>query len=516
MSDAASCGGDTCGENLQIPPDLPSDDSAESALPESCPAATSRISVKHVVEVIRSFNVYKRFLVTSIGFGGMLDLQMLQTLNLKFSAWTMSKVCTSRRAIVLAANKVLKFWPEDVHKVFGIPCGHRNIKGRDGHIKPEAVQFIKTALGMDKKGVHSLRAVEDFLRRDISESSSKLEKDCFQIAFVIFVMGHVLAPTTKHDYATIDFWGALADTETISQFNWCEYVIQAMLAGVKRLKNDIRSGNPVSNLVGCHFFLQIFVLDNLDLGIFNKHHSVLPRVKEFDQKSVRNMITQATDVGKGTTSYASAMLRDHSTVCYERSKYPVLELSESRNTAFSPMQPSFSCGATASATSARDASTSAQKHNLITEMMPTTIRLLGPMDFSNYLRRQYPHLANDETTVLLKEVNARCISHLTTARGHIQLEMMKFADKLYAARPRTCTCCAARGYDECPPRAPAAPNVNVTRTPARNVIQGHRLNLSPCEANTSTSKRVKIAHSPYPSEENRLGSALRQFLQTVT
>lgn len=255
MSDAASCGGDPCGENLQIPPDLPSDDSAESALRESCPAATSRMSVKHVVEVIRSFNEYKRFLVTSIGFGGMLDLQMLQTLNLKFSAWTMSKVSTSRRAIVLAANKVLKFWPEDVHKVFGIPCGHRNIKGRDGHIKPEAVQFIKTALGMDKKGLHSLRAVEDFLRRDISESSSKLEKDCFQIAFVIFVMGHVLAPTTKHDYATIDFWGALADTETISQFNWCEYVIQAMLAGVKRLKNDIRSGNPVSNLVGCHFFL---------------------------------------------------------------------------------------------------------------------------------------------------------------------------------------------------------------------------------------------------------------------
>ncbi|XBJ11384.1 hypothetical protein VPH35_016090 [Triticum aestivum] len=206
MSDAASCGGDPCGENLQIPPDLPT--------------ATSRMSVKHVVEVIRSFNEYKRFLVTSIGFGGMLDLQMLQTLNLKFSAWTMSKVSTSCRAIVRAANKVLKFWPEDVHKVFGIPCGHRNIKGRDGHIKPEAVQFIKTALGMDKKGLHSLRAVEDFLRRDISESSSKLEKDCFQIAFVIFVMGHVLAPTTNHDYATIDFWG-------------------------------------LYNLVGCHFFLQV-------------------------------------------------------------------------------------------------------------------------------------------------------------------------------------------------------------------------------------------------------------------
>ena len=136
----------------------------------------------------------------------------LQKLNLKFNAWTMSKVSVSQRAIILSESKKLTFWPEDVHKVFGIPCGHRSIRGRDGHITPDAIQFIKKTLGMDKKGVHSLRAAEEFLLRDVSETSSKLEKDCFQIAFVIFVMGHVLAPTTKHDYATIDFWWSLANT----------------------------------------------------------------------------------------------------------------------------------------------------------------------------------------------------------------------------------------------------------------------------------------------------------------
>lgn len=54
------------------------------------------------------------------------------------------------------------------------------------------------------------------------------EMDCFQIAFVIFVTGHVLVPTTKYDYATIDYCGALANTETISQFNWCEYVVECL------------------------------------------------------------------------------------------------------------------------------------------------------------------------------------------------------------------------------------------------------------------------------------------------
>ncbi|XP_037461290.1 uncharacterized protein LOC119332213 [Triticum dicoccoides] len=161
---------------------------------------------------------------------------------------------------------------------------------------------------MDRTGVHSLRAAEEFLLCDISEASSKMEKDCFQIAFVIFVMGHVLAPTTKHDYGTIDYWGALANTENISQFNWCEFVLDFLLEVVRRLKNDMMANNLNTNLVGCHLFLQIFFLDNVDLGIFNKNHNVLPRISDFDQSSMKNMITMATDIGKGPTSYSKCMV----------------------------------------------------------------------------------------------------------------------------------------------------------------------------------------------------------------
>ncbi|KAF7050053.1 hypothetical protein CFC21_058467 [Triticum aestivum] len=221
----------------------------------------------------------------------MLHLPLLHKLNLKFSAWTMSKVSVRHHAIVLSESKILKFCPEDVHKVFGIPCGHRNVRGRDGFILPEAVQFIKGTLGMDKTGVHSLKAAEEFLLRDISESSSKLEKDYFQIAFVIFVMGHVLAPTTKHDYATIDYWGALANTEAISQFNWCEYVLESLLEAVRRVKNNMLAGNLNTNLVGCHLWLQVFFLDNINLGMFNKRHDVLPRIGAYDQASMRKIGT---------------------------------------------------------------------------------------------------------------------------------------------------------------------------------------------------------------------------------
>ena len=55
--------------------------------------------------------------------------------------------------------------------------------------------------------------------------------------------------------------------------------------------------------------LQVFLLDNLDLGIFSKSHSVLPRISEFDPESFRRMLAMAADPVKGTTSYAHANVK---------------------------------------------------------------------------------------------------------------------------------------------------------------------------------------------------------------
>jgi hypothetical protein len=223
------------------------------------PQFTSRISIKRVVEVIQGFTEYKQWLVEEIGFGGVLKIPMIQKVSLKFSAWTMSKVDVVRQAICIRDDKVLKFWAEDFHKMFGVPCGNRDVKGRDASITQESIDLIKKSIGLDRAGEHSLRAVEEFLKRDVKDESSKIEKDCFQIAFVIFVMGHLFAPSTKYDYCQIDFWGAVANTDNIAQFNWCDYVLQCLLDAVIKLQKDMSNGNSTINLSGCHVFLPVNV-----------------------------------------------------------------------------------------------------------------------------------------------------------------------------------------------------------------------------------------------------------------
>nr|XP_051216609.1 uncharacterized protein LOC127334227 [Lolium perenne] len=309
MSESGSCDDDT--SRVRTPSAARATRSAgDQYRQDKTPNLTSRCSVKHAFEVIQRFSDFKRWLVSEIGWAGMLDVPFLQKLNLKFSAWIMSRVDVHNRSIVITDKKILKFWPQDVSKVFGIPHGPRNVIGRDATIRPDAIEFIKTTLGMNQAGAHSLKAAENFLIREITEDSSKIEKDCFQIAFVIFVMGHILAPSSKYDYATIDFWGALANTENIAQFNWGEYIIQSLLDAVDKYKRDVRNQAQTINLFGCHLWLQVFLLDNLDLGIFNKRHDDLPRIKVFDQDWLRRTITMASDLGKGPNSYTSAPMAD--------------------------------------------------------------------------------------------------------------------------------------------------------------------------------------------------------------
>ncbi|XP_048545183.1 uncharacterized protein LOC125524137 isoform X3 [Triticum urartu] len=358
-------------------------------------SVTSRLSVKQVVTVVQSFGEYKRWLVSEIGFGGMLKLPLIAKIDLKLSLWVMRKVEVVSRMIVIDKDRKLLFTPEDFHKVFGVLCGNRDVRGRDGDISIRSVEFIKDIIGMNRSAAHSLKATEIFLYRDINESSTKMEKDCFQIAFIIFVLGYVIAPSTKHDYMTIDFWGAVANPELIGQFNWCQYAMDKLMGAVIKLKHDDEERAATINLFGCHFFFQIFLLDNIDLGLFNMKHDVLPRVQCFDAKRLREMIIMAYCPKNGAVSYVPATLRPADDVCYKS----VLHMSDAVGGTDIDVQkdnpscsrPVFNIGGvnpplSAISSRASISKTSVEGSKSAHVVMPDP-RSVGPIEFSSHVRQ---------------------------------------------------------------------------------------------------------------------------------
>ncbi|RLM86029.1 hypothetical protein C2845_PM04G28520 [Panicum miliaceum] len=145
------------------------------------------VSPGQIYRLVQSFSQLKRDLVTAIGFGGMLCIPNLTKLNLRLSLWLLNQVDVETQAIVLDDKHMLQFFDDDVQRVFGIPCGPRKVDGRDADVTPEAVAFMRASLGLVDKESHSLKRFESFLTKELSESSSRLDQECFQIAFVIYL-----------------------------------------------------------------------------------------------------------------------------------------------------------------------------------------------------------------------------------------------------------------------------------------------------------------------------------------
>uniref|UniRef100_A0A453DDY4 Aminotransferase-like plant mobile domain-containing protein n=2 Tax=Aegilops tauschii subsp. strangulata TaxID=200361 RepID=A0A453DDY4_AEGTS len=226
-----------------------------SSGPPGTPAITSRLSLLKLGSVISKFSDFKKQLVREIGFDGLLQIKSWQNINLKYNAYLMDRVDVDNSVINLEGQGMLELTDESVHSVFAIPRGELAI-GPEGVEPSEAcIEYTRFAASINDKGTHSLKAAEAYLMRDIAANFRKIDMDCFKIAFVIFVIGHVLAPSAKHDYVTIDFWAALSDVDKIRTWNWCGYILKHLFNAVRKFKSDVIKQNPTIHIVGCHLFL---------------------------------------------------------------------------------------------------------------------------------------------------------------------------------------------------------------------------------------------------------------------
>ncbi|XP_044320515.1 uncharacterized protein [Triticum aestivum] len=202
----------------------------------------------------------------------------------------MERVDADTCVITIDEGRSIKFTAADVNNVFGFPIGGKRISSYPCDLSEACIEYKKFAEELSDKGTHSLKAVEAIMLKDIQEDSPSIAIEMFKIAAVIFIFGHLLCPSSKNDYTSVDYWGALNTTLEISQFDWCEFVIEHLLSAVRKLKTDLQTWHSTIHLVGCHLFLQVFVLDNLDLGQLTPRDPSTPRVCVFDYDITRKMI----------------------------------------------------------------------------------------------------------------------------------------------------------------------------------------------------------------------------------
>ena len=193
---------------------------------------------------------------------------------------------------------------------------------------------------------------------------------------MIFIIGHVLAPTAKHDYISVDFWAALNDVSKIKNWNWGAYVLKNLFQAVRKFKIEVSKRNPTIHIVGCHLFLQVFVLDNLELGLLNKQQGVTPRIGLYNYESMKKMVEQITlNIPGGEVTFSGGKVRNYMPARGIDSPVNDAGTTKIAKPAFTPKRASTPCS----------------------PMLRSNYMKNGPQEFSNYIRSRHPHHISTET-----------------------------------------------------------------------------------------------------------------------
>ncbi|XBJ07098.1 hypothetical protein VPH35_012668 [Triticum aestivum] len=312
---------------------MQSQETSDSMVMSTQPSPTSRSSPTKVRAMVDSLDAFKKSLVEEMEFGVILHVPIISKTNLKLSIWLMSGVNEVSRTIYIRPGRQMSFRASDVHKVFGVPIGRLHIQ----RASALDITHVRDFLQIRQHGKNLLTAVQKIISRPLDKDSSDSEINSFKMAFVTFVVGHLLAPSPSHDRTNTQYWGAIAQVDHVAEFNWCEYMLEELMAACLRVKADIRAGRDVTYLHACHLFLQIiflcrrfFYLDNLDLGLLNLPHNIFPRISAFDETQYG--YNAAWDIIKGlqtspeqcTFQYflcANQQIRSADQVCYARSAW---------------------------------------------------------------------------------------------------------------------------------------------------------------------------------------------------
>jgi hypothetical protein len=233
-----------------------SDDNGSSIHDRTGSLIGCRSSANYVSGVMSKFDEQKKGLVNSIGFGGLLELHEMSKVNRFFSHWLVTRTNWEDGIIKTSEDVKLKMVPEDIHKIIGLPAIGRDVL--ESSIQEEDKDsFLEKHMYFLGRENCMINTAEAILKRPLATNISKQDADQFKIAFVVFIMGKFLAPTTNFYSGNYNFWHAVVNADEIKNYNWNGYVLSCLLDAARVVFFARFLKKEVNTIMGCPLLLQV-------------------------------------------------------------------------------------------------------------------------------------------------------------------------------------------------------------------------------------------------------------------
>ncbi|KAL6903442.1 hypothetical protein ACP4OV_004255 [Aristida adscensionis] len=277
-------------------------DDEDGAFKVQCACNTSKIS-----ELIESFNEQKCSLVRSVGFGAILKIPKIGSLNRRFCMWLMSKLDSTTTCLELSDGVCLPLRDVDVHLVLGIPFRGEAVVHSTAQ-SDTAIGIVKDLLfSCNPGGSLTVGFLEQILKKDYGGVLNEAECIAFKVAFVLYTMAYFLAVQPPFDRFPTWLVSNFSDPSKLSSFNWSRYVWKILAESAKNVQQQLSSGSKSIMMFGRTLLL-------------HPMHLVLPRASIYSPALLSNL-SRRDCIGESSTGfveYGTQKLRDEKFVCYSR------------------------------------------------------------------------------------------------------------------------------------------------------------------------------------------------------
>lgn len=183
------------------------------------PTIRTRYRIGDFSEVLQSLTNEKRTSVVDMGFGGLLDLVVKETLS-KLGYWVVDSFDPRCQLMKLPRGDLLRVTEEDVASIFGFPHGGIEIVRKSKEEVGELAKQWRAIFGReDHRITPSLVYVEMLKDKDGGE--------WFRSHFVVLVV-IMLVDGMQNDYCNHHYMHHFQDSSRIRDLNWCEFVIKSL------------------------------------------------------------------------------------------------------------------------------------------------------------------------------------------------------------------------------------------------------------------------------------------------
>ncbi|CAL4903648.1 unnamed protein product [Urochloa decumbens] len=263
--------------------------------------AFTRVSMSRFSSVIDALTPDNKKVIEEYGFGALLQFDNCIVPN-SFAKWIAGLV-NYRSGDIISNGKVISLTKETGNLVLGIPLTEKSFP----HNSSTGISIVLSKF--NKKSVPSV----SFFANKLLMHEPMRDEEVF-ICFIIVAMNNFLCPNNS-DSPCIKYFGIFEDIKNAKDLDWCGYVLEWLLQGVKNFKCGKASKAYDGDIVaGCIYYLSVIYLDHVNFGSRQLPQSI-PRICVWKG----SMIKQYSEFDlKSSGCYGSHPLIDSSHSCYSK------------------------------------------------------------------------------------------------------------------------------------------------------------------------------------------------------